>query len=153
MRKFLFIGLASVSAITTSYADVTVHVTASSIVSNVPADFAGNNQFGLERPWEFDMIPHFPISATPASSTLVVPAANNIPVLELRDHVPPNAGLTWLYDCDGLTFNYNNSTNETATIVFTGTINAQQPGTGVECICSGSACSTTLPVPAKLVIR
>ena len=151
-RSLLFIGIVAALSITSVYADtVAVRVTASTTVSNVPADFS-TKQFALLRPWEFDSPPAFQISVAPTVDTLSVNSLNTMPALEVTDHTPPNNGLTWYYYCDGLKFNYAGSSNNSATVVFSGQIDPQHPGSGVACTCSGSACSTTATIPAKLFI-
>lgn len=145
-KKLLLIGLVSLFTVATSFADVAVQVIASSTVNNVPADFVGNNQFALLRPWEMDTPPSFVISAAPTMHVLTVNSANTMPALELKDHVAPNTGLSWFYYCNGLTFHYGAA--NTATVVFSGQINAAQPGGGVTCTCSGTACSTTATLTA-----
>ncbi len=131
---------------------VTVTVTASTLVSNVPNDFK-TEKFALLRPWELDTPPSFDISATPTTDQLTVNPLNNLAAFSIVDSVPPNKGLTWYYYCDGLQFNYAGSETKTATVVFSGTIDPGNPGSGVQCTCSGSACSTTATVPARLVMR
>lgn len=147
----LFLGMSAVISASSAYADnVTVQVTASNLVSNIPQEFT-TRQFALLRPWELEMPPAFQISPTPTTDNLSVNPLNNLPALEIIDHTPPNNGLTWFYYCNGLTFNYSQSTH-TATVVFSGKIDSQSPGSGVQCTCSGSACSTTATVPAKFML-
>ena len=153
-KKAFLLGMVSCIFSMTVLADnIQVQVTAYSAVTNIPANFTGNNQFALLRPWEIDVAPHFAISSTPTTATLFVPAENTMPALELVDHVPPNNGLTWFYYCDGLTFQYHNGTDNNARVAFTGEINPTRPVGGVQCVCTGTACSTTQPVEAKLAIH
>jgi len=153
MRKVLT-GLIASSILMTSVGalanSVTVQVTASNQVTNIPADF-GAPRFVLDKPWFTGDLPGFPISSTPTTHVLTVDSGFNLPGLSITDHVPPNTGLIWFYFCDGLTFHYTQP-NAAATVVFTGQIDGSKPGTGVQCVCTGSACSTTAPVTARLVV-
>ena len=155
MKKVkLCAGIASVmllSAISSQADAVSVTVTASTVVSNIPSDFS-KHEFTLLRPWDFGQELGFVINATPNTADLDVDPRNTMPTLRITDESPDQKGLTWFYYCQGLHLNYAN-TNNTATIVFSGTINDQRPGTNVQCTCSGSACSTTQTVPASLFIQ
>lgn len=135
----------------TAFATITVNVTASTQVTNIPADF-GAPHFALDKPFYFGQLPDFAISAQPTMSALTIDPGFTIPGLSITNHVAPNNGLTWYYWCDGLNFQYDTNSVANATVVFTGTIRADAPGGGVQCTCSGSACSTTKTMPAKFVI-
>lgn len=150
----LIVGLAATGITASLFADsVQVNITASTQITNVPSDF-NVVQFALLEPWYFGPAPGFAISSTPNEQTLSVDSGFNVPTLELTDNTPtsPNHGLTWFYACNGLTLNYGSGAN-TATIAFTGQIYIGNPSYGVTCTCSGSTCSTTATLPAKLVMR
>jgi hypothetical protein len=151
MKTLLIASLLSGFSCAALAENVSVQVTASNQVTNIPSNF-GAPQFRLDKPWFYGALPGFAISATPSSSMLVVDPGFNMPGLSITNHDAPNNGLTWYYWCDGLTFHYTTQ-NPAATVVFTGTIDDQQPGGGVQCTCTGSACSTTATVSAKLVVR
>lgn len=149
-KKLLLIGCvamlsAGLSAV--SYAQQ-VTVTASTTVSNVPKEFS-QKAFALLRPWERDQIPSFIISAIAKTEKLSVNPLNTAPALDITDSTQ---SLSWFYYCDGLKFHYKAGSEAFATVVFTGKINATRPGSGVQCTCSGPACSTTHTVPATLMI-
>lgn len=153
-QTLLIAAAVAACSITPALADhVSVNVTASTLISNVPSFFA-LNQFALTRPFDVSTPPSFPISASPTSQTLSVNPNSNMPALLLTDtdSSSPNYGLTWYYYCQGLTLNYGPANNN-ATVVFSGQISVGTPGTDVTCSCSGSSCSTTASVPAKLVMQ
>ncbi|EKD77187.1 MAG: hypothetical protein ACD_42C00447G0002 [uncultured bacterium] len=118
---------------------LSVVVTASTQVTNLPKDFS-KHEFALLRPWEFDEPPAFTINSMPTTHALQINPLNNMPALTITDQVPPNNGLTWYYYCPGL-FHYTKGVTENATVVFTGTVNADKPGGAVQCICTGNACA------------
>ncbi|HLD84537.1 MAG TPA: hypothetical protein VI844_02055 [Coxiellaceae bacterium] len=155
MKKVkLSIAIASIallSVISHQAGAMTVTITASSTVSNIPSDFS-KHEFTLMRPWDIGQEPGFIIDAAPSTSTLDIDPRNNMPTLRITDESPDQKGLTWFYYCQGLRLNYANPDN-TADIVFSGTIDDHRPGGDVQCTCSGSACSTTQTVPTSLLIQ
>lgn len=153
-KAALILSLAASMMSVAAVADtVQLNATASTLVTGIPKDF-NTVQFVLMEDWYFGPMPNFPISSTPVSQTLSIDSGFNTPGLELTDNTPGsrNRGLTWFYACNGLTLNYSDSATNAATVVFTGVL-ASAPSYGVTCTCSGSACSTTSPIQAQLVMK
>lgn len=150
MKKLLIASLISIASLS-AHAEVSVQVTAANQITPIPANF-GAPRFVLDKPWFTGELPGFSISSVPTTDVLLIDPDFNIPGISIEDHVAPNKGLTWFYYCDGLKFNYTGAGVSTATVVFTGTVDPHQPGGNVQCTCSGSACSTTESIPARLMI-
>lgn len=128
---------------------ITVHLTGSSTVTNIPAQFT-QEQLVLTHPWNFGTPPGFNITATPTSDDLTVPTEDNMPALTLTAQ-QDGGTLTWYFYCNGLTLDYSKP-NPNATIVFSGAA-PSTPGHNVQCQCIGAACSTNEPVTAIAVMH
>lgn len=144
MRKLFCAALLSVAAFSANA--MTVNVTASNQITQLPPGFS-DTQFVLDEPWFIGYLPGFPITAAPTHSQLNVDPGFDMPGISMT-----NAnGLTWFYYCSGLKFNYQTHDNS-AIVIFSGKIDEESPGTGVQCQCAGAICSTTAKISAKLMV-